>query len=132
MCSDKPLVLLIDDDRDIHVAIEAILRPLGYRVIGCRTGPSGLAELRRVRPDIVLLDIMLSAPEEGIDLAREFRADPKFRNISVILISSIGNHVSVKSLLELPAAAYLEKPFQPEVLQATIERVLRSGGGVIP
>lgn len=123
---DGPHILLIDDDPDIHHAVSAMLRPHGYRVTCCWTGPSGLAELRRSKPDLLLLDIMLSSPTEGLDIAREIRSDEQINTIPVVLISAIGKKTHFADAAELPAEEYLEKPLTAEGLIASIERVLHS------
>jgi len=128
MRMEGPHILLIDDDRDIHIAVDAILRPHGYRLTSCWTGPSGLAELRRSQPDLLLLDIMLSSPTEGLDLAREIRGDPTISATPIVLISSIGRKAHLPGRTELPADDYLEKPLTAERLHACIDRVLRAHG----
>lgn len=126
MYTEGPHILLIDDDRDIHDSVQAMLRPRGYRVTCCWTGPSGLAELRRSRPDLLLLDIMLSSPTEGLDIAREIRNDPEINQTPVVLISSIGRQSHLPGQTELPADEYLEKPLTGERLLESIERVLQA------
>jgi CheY-like chemotaxis protein len=118
----NPLVLLIDDDRDIHDAVRAMLRPLGCRLVGCWTGPSGLAELRRNHPDVLLLDIMLSEPNEGLSIAREIRDDTTLRDIPIILISSIGKSIDSSILKGDLVNAYLEKPLSADALQQAVRR----------
>ncbi|HRX84006.1 MAG TPA: response regulator [Phycisphaerae bacterium] len=130
MYVEVPRILLIDDDRDIHESVTAILHPHGYRVTCCWTGPSGLAELRRARPDLLLLDIMLSSPTEGLDLAREIRGDPEISHTPIVLISAMGRQNHLPGRTELPADEYLEKPLTAERLVGSIERVLRAHGRV--
>ena len=59
-------ILLIDDDPDIHLAVEMMLVPLGYELTCYSTGAAGLEALRREPPDLLLLDIMLTQPTEGL------------------------------------------------------------------
>lgn len=125
---DGKHILLIDDDKDIHDAVEAILKPRGYRVTCCWTGPSGLAELRRNRPDLLLLDIMLATPTEGLDIAREIRNDPEICDVPIIMISAIGKNPSVDFKLSDAhhADLFLEKPIDGKVLLQAVEDTLES------
>ena len=62
-------ILLIDDDTDMHLVVEVMLADEGYQLTCCRTGGAGLEAMRRQRPDLILLDIMLSEPTEGLQVA---------------------------------------------------------------
>ena len=83
-------LLLIDDDSDIHHAVRLILEPRGY-LVECRsTGNDGLDAIGKISPDIILLDIMLSSPTEGLKLANKLKNDPNTREIPIIVLSAIG------------------------------------------
>ncbi len=125
MICDGKRVLLIDDDKDIHDAVTAILSPRGFRVTCCWTGPSGLAELRRNHPDLLLLDIMLASPTEGLDIAREIKNDPEICNTPIIMISSIGRHPEIDFDRDnVPAELFLEKPIAGQTLLDAVERMI--------
>jgi DNA-binding NtrC family response regulator len=133
MVSGGPHVLLIDDDKDMHDSIKAMLEPDGYRLSGCWTGPSGLGEMRRAKPAVVLLDIMLSSPTEGLHLAKEIQNDETINDIPIIMISAIGQTMGVNVLERLEADrtkvfAFLEKPLDGKVLRDTVKRALSNKG----
>lgn len=122
-------ILLIDDDPDMHLAVRMILEPLGYQITGCLTGADGIDAARRLRPDLVLLDIMLSRPTEGLQLAGQMRADEHLQDIPIVHISAIGAAAGKDYFAEAcpgtrGAEALLEKPFDASALREVVNRVL--------
>ena len=88
MTGEGTHILLIDDDPDMHDAVRLILEPQGYRVTCCATGPAGLEAMRTAEPALVLLDIMLASPVEGLHLASRMKQDRGLSHVPVILISA--------------------------------------------
>jgi len=127
MNAERPIrILLIDDDRDIHLAVRMILEPLGYAVECYQTGQAGLEAIRREPPDVVLLDIMLAHPSEGLQVACEMRRDSRLKSTPLILISAIGQSIGMEYGREvcpdaMSADLFLEKPFDAQTM--------RDGGG---
>jgi DNA-binding response OmpR family regulator len=122
-------ILLIDDDPEIHLAVRTILEPLGYTVVCYQTAPAGLEAIRQDPPDLVLLDIMLTNPFEGLQVACEMRRDKALKSIPLILISVIGESIGMEYGREvcrdvMSADMFLEKPFDAETLRETVECVL--------
>lgn len=129
MSAEGKNILLIDDDADMHVAVKAILEAEGYRVRCCLTGPSGLEELRREPPDLVLLDIMLSSPTEGFHLAYEMKNDEFLGEIPIVMISAIGEKTGMDFAKELgsdyvKADRFLEKPLDAATLRNAVKGAL--------
>ncbi|MBU0637285.1 MAG: response regulator [Planctomycetes bacterium] len=132
MSSDGKRILLIDDDPDMHDAVRLILEPAGYQVTCCLTGPAGLEALRRSKPDLLLLDIMLASPSEGFHLAYEVKQDELLKDVPIIMISSIGQTMGMDFGKELgsdyvQADLFLEKPLDAKALRAAVEKVLSGG-----
>ncbi|HNQ21929.1 MAG TPA: response regulator [Phycisphaerae bacterium] len=122
-------IVLIDDDPDMREAIRMVLEPLGYRLTCCATGAQGLSVLRQDGADLLLLDIMLSTPTEGIDLCQSMKGDPKLRALPIIMISAVGQTTGMDIALEagggvLPAELFLEKPLEAQVLRDAVQRFL--------
>ncbi len=121
----KPRVLIIEDEPHIVLSLEFLLQRAGYETAVAVEGEDGLAQVRRHRPDIVLLDVMLPRIN-GHDVCRAIKADPDLRDIPVIMLSAKGQEVEVMKGLELGAVAYVTKPFgNAEILEA-IRAVLPS------
>ena len=88
-------------------------------------GKIGLAKARELKPDMILLDVMMGTRSEGFDVARELHKDEKLKNIPVILITGVRKEMSLPYGFEsdetwLPVKGVLEKPVKPEVLLRTV------------
>lgn len=129
MSGNGKRILLIDDDLDMHTAVKMILEPEGYQVTCCLTGPAGLESMRAERPELVLLDIMLSSPSEGFHVAYEMKEDDTLKDIPVIMISAIGQKTGMDFARELgsdyvQAERFLEKPFDAQTLRDAVKKLL--------
>ncbi len=111
-------VLIVEDEPHIVLSLEILLQRAGYTTEVATDGDEGLDLIRRQRPDVVLLDIMLPR-RNGYDVCRTVKADPALAAIPVIMLSAKGQEVEVQKGLELGASAYITKPFgNAEVLEA--------------
>jgi DNA-binding response OmpR family regulator len=114
----KSRVLLIEDEPHILLSLEFLLERAGYETASAADGDEGLALAGKLRPDVVLLDIMLPK-RNGYEVCRLIKADPDLRTIPVIMLSAKGQEVEVLKGLELGASAYVTKPFgNVEILEA--------------
>lgn len=121
-------VVLIEDEPDIAEVIEYNLSREGYKVFLAYNGLEGLETVKRERPDVVLLDLML--PElDGIEICRRIRENPMTRSLPIIMVTAKGEESDVVLGLELGADDYVTKPFSPRELVARIKAVLRRGSG---
>ncbi len=124
----KRHILLIDDDPFMHDVVQLILGGQ-YRVTCRPTTASGLDVLRDDRPDLLLLDIMLSTPTRGLELAVQLKADAELADIPIILVSSAppdpGFEKSAPGASGLAGAAlFLEKPLQAARLRQAVAGIL--------
>jgi DNA-binding response OmpR family regulator len=114
----KPRVLIVEDEPHIVLSLEVLLERAGYETASATDGEQGLELIRRLRPDVIILDIMLPR-RNGYDVCRAVTADPELRAIPVIMLSAKGQEVEVLKGLELGARAYITKPFgNAEILEA--------------
>ena len=128
MPAKKQRILVIDDDPDIHLAVKSILQK-NYDVTCHNTGPAGLAALRRQPPDLVLLDVMMSTMNEGINLLYEIRQDPALKRIPVVMLTSVAKQTGLVRPEDagteyLPADAFLEKPIDAAKLAGQVAETL--------
>lgn len=133
MTGSTKTVLLIDDDADVHEVVRMILEPRGYKVECALTGPLGLEATRRVKPDVVLLDIMLDTPSEGFHIAYTLRNDDELKKIPIVIVSSIGKKMGIDYAKDLgteyvPANQFIEKPFDAETLVRAIDQAIAGAG----
>ena len=117
-------VLVIEDEPDISELIEYNLSQSGYRIIISNNGEKGLEASRKHLPDLILLDLMLPGIH-GIDVCRVLKNDKATSNISIIMLTALGQEEDIIKGLETGADDYVTKPFSFSVLKARIESVLR-------
>jgi two-component system response regulator VicR len=117
-------VLCIDDEKEIIDLIRLILLRKGYEVAGAIGGEEGLAKARSWKPDLVLLDLMM--PDmDGWEVFHRIRADETLAEVPVIVVTARAQ--SIDRVLGLHVARvndYISKPFTPQDLVESVERVL--------
>ena len=82
-------ILIVDDDPDFVQISRTILEADGYEVLEAANGKQALEVTRRDKPDLVLLDVMMSTTLEGVDVCRAIRADPDLKDVPIVMVSSI-------------------------------------------
>lgn len=117
-------ILLVDDEPDLLELVRINLHQAGYEVETADGGREGLACLRRNRPDLVILDLML--PDlSGTEICRQIRADPTLSDLPVIMLTAKADELDRVVGLELGADDYVTKPFSPRELTLRVRAVLR-------
>jgi two-component system phosphate regulon response regulator PhoB len=123
--STQPLVLVADDEPRITKLVSIALGEEGFRVVTANGGEEALAKAEEVRPDIVLLDIVM--PDlDGIEVMRQLR---ERRPVPVILLTAKGSTADKAKGLDLGADDYIAKPFSPREVVLRIKAVLRRRQG---
>ena len=120
-------VLLVDDDADLVAINEAVFAARGFAVDKAYNGGAGFDRARDGRPDVIVLDVMMSTNSEGFDLARRLRGDDATRGIPLIMVTSVNSTVPFTFEPDgvfLPVDRFLEKPVPPETLVAEVEGIL--------
>jgi DNA-binding response OmpR family regulator len=119
-----PLIVALDDEPDILELLRINLKKAGFRFEGFQDAESLFRSLRKEKPDLVLLDLML--PDmDGLDVCRELRRDEKTAGIPVIMLTAKDQETDKIVGLELGADDYVTKPFSVKELIARIHAVLR-------
>ena len=114
-------ILVADDDVNVHQSLNAYFRREGYQMLSAYNGEEALAFVRKYRPDIMLLDIMMPKMDV-LMVCREARKDS---NVPIIMLSAKGDEFDKLLGLELGADDYITKPFSPREVVARIKAVLR-------
>jgi len=125
-----PRVLVVDDDKVIQQLLEVNLELEGYEVVKASNGEEALKMVQDIRPDLILLDVMMPKLD-GREVCRRIKSDPLTAETPIIFLSARAQDMDVNSGLELGASAYITKPFDPVDLLDTVMRVL-SGETVFP
>lgn len=121
--SDKKKILIVDDQPHIIKVLSLHLRLDNYEVVTASGGREALLKIESEQPDLVLLDIMM--PDfDGRMVLETIRADPAHRDLPVIMLTALDDDEEIRRTQFLDADVYLTKPFDPEVLRLTIQRVL--------
>jgi twitching motility two-component system response regulator PilH len=125
-------VLCVDDDPDIRLFVVTVLEENGYIPLTATNGEEGLETIKKERPDLVTLDVLMPR-QSGIKMYRELKTDDSLKNIPVILLSGIARRTFLRSqeaLTEFGSEnvpepdAYMEKPVEPEELADMIKKII--------
>jgi len=114
---NRPLILLIDDSRLAPSYLRKVLPE--FEIIDASSGEEGLIRLRELTPELVLLDVMMPGLD-GFQVCRLIKAQPKHRDLPVIFLTARDDVQAKVSGLELGAADYITKPFDPAEVQARV------------
>jgi CheY-like chemotaxis protein len=120
-------ILVVDDDRDFVHIIRTVLQAEGYQVSTAANGDQALKKMHQDKPDLVLLDVMMSTTLEGVSVSKEIESDPDLKGVPIIMISSIATTEYASEFPDeerIPIEAWLSKPIQPSVLLKTVKRFL--------
>jgi CheY-like chemotaxis protein len=126
----KGKILIIDDDPDITEAMTVVLENRGYEVRGARDGTEGMEQLNQARPDLIILDVMLRTSQEGFELSRELKQNPKYKDIPILMLTAVKQKTGLDFKAEagdqswLPVEEFLDKPVKPNVLLEKVEDLL--------
>ncbi|GAA1365835.1 response regulator transcription factor [Brevibacterium luteolum] len=119
---NRPVVVLADDEPDVLGAVAPFLERSGLRVITAPDGKLALDEIRRHKPDVCVLDVLMPGAD-GREVLRTLRREENW--VPVLLLTQVGEAVERAMALEEGADDYLNKPFDPHELVARIRAVLR-------
>ncbi len=125
-------ILVVDDDKKIVRLIKSYLEQAGFTVLTAYDGETALHTIRREKPDLALLDLMLP-DRDGWDITRLVRSDPVLAQLPIIMLTARVEDTDKIIGLELGADDYITKPFNPREVVARVKSVLRrAGGGAAP
>ena len=116
-------VLIADDEQNIVISLEFLLRREGFEVLIAVNGEAALAKARAEKPDLVLLDVMMPKMN-GFDVCQALRADPELAGTRVLMLTAKGRDTEVSKGLGLGADAYMTKPFSTRELVAQVRALL--------
>lgn len=123
----RKLVLLVDDDDDFVSVNRWLLEHEGYDVLTAGNGHECQRCLETHRPDLIILDMMMTREDEGFDVSRDLRNSEHTRHIPILMISAVNecSHFLYKpDATWLPVDAFLEKPVEPQRFLREVSRIL--------
>jgi CheY-like chemotaxis protein len=124
-------ILIVDDDADITEAMRIVLENKGYNIDAAGDSKDALNHIKAQKPDLIILDVMMTTKSEGFDFARVLKNDAKTREIPILMLTAIKDKTGIdfKSAAGdetwLPVEEFLDKPVKPEQLIEKVESLLK-------
>jgi CheY-like chemotaxis protein len=124
-------ILVVDDDPDIVEAAELILGSEGYMITTAGNKDEAEKRIQEKKPDLILLDVMMSTHTDGFDLAYQLLENPETKDIPIIMMTAMSaspdyietfQHITDRPW---PVSVFLEKPVTPEKLIETVRKLLK-------
>ncbi|AEH50682.1 response regulator [Pseudothermotoga thermarum] len=116
-------ILVVDDSDVLRKIVVFNLQKEGYSVFEARNGVEALQLVEQIKPDLVILDVMM--PEmDGFEVLRRLRSNPAYNSIFVIMLTAKGGEEDPKIAASLGANGFLTKPFSPVKLLEEVRRVV--------
>lgn len=116
-------ILIADDEPNILISLEFLMKREGYDVALARDGQEALDAARAARPALLLLDVMMPR-KSGFEVLQELRADEALRGLKVLMLTAKGRETDVAKGMALGADAYMTKPFSTRELVDKVRELL--------
>jgi DNA-binding response OmpR family regulator len=119
-------ILIADDEPNILISLEYLMRREGYDVSVARDGDEAIAAILSERPDLVLLDVMMPK-KSGFEVCQEVRANDAVKDTLILMLTAKGRDTDVAKGLGVGANAYVTKPFSTKELAQKVRDMLEAG-----
>ena len=120
-------ILVVDDDPDFVETMRIVLENAGYEVISAADGDESLQVIRAQKPDLIILDVIMSSLLDGLNVSQQLQDDPEHKDIPIVMVTSIANtdYAALFPTDEyVHIDAFMTKPVLPEQLIAQVKRLL--------
>jgi CheY-like chemotaxis protein len=123
-------ILIVDDDQDIRESLQVILQGQQYTVVTAADITEGMEKVKSESPDLLILDLMMEGWQDGFELARELKSDPKFKDIPILMLTGARDETGINfesaagDPTWCPVNAFLHKPVEAHVLLPEVQRLL--------
>jgi len=124
-------ILIIDDDPDISEAMRVVLEHRDYDVDNARDSKEGMEKIKGNRPDLIILDVMMTTSQEGFVLSRELKHNEQYKDIPILMLTAVKEKTGLDFKSEagdedwLPVEEFLDKPVKPDVLIEKVGELLK-------
>ncbi len=118
-------VLIADDEPNILISLEFLMKREGHTVLLARDGEEALSRIRSERPDLVLLDVMMPR-KTGLEVCQAVRADEALAGVKILMLTAKGRDTDAAQGLGVGANGYMTKPFSTQALAARVREMLAS------
>ncbi len=125
--ADQKTILIVDDDPDVVEATKVVLEAAGYAVESASNGKKGLEKAQELKPDVIILDVMMDSATEGFQVTYKLREDERTKDIPILMVSSIEKKMGMKFSPEtdqeyLPVDDFVAKPIAPDELLEKVKK----------
>ena len=118
-------ILIVEDQEEIRDLIRVTLEFDDYEIHEAANGSEGLAQAQLLRPDLILLDVMMPGGLNGLEVCQKVKADAGLKRTKVVLLTARGQEADKQAGAKAGADEYLIKPFSPLELMKVISKVIR-------
>ena len=128
MANEK--IIVVDDEQDIREFLQVVLEGRQYSVITAADPKEGMEKIKAEKPDLAILDVMMSTWSDGFEMSRELKNDPQFKDMPILMLTGVKDKTGMDFKETAgdstwnPVEGYLTKPVEPEVLLAEVEKLL--------
>ncbi|MBX3647548.1 MAG: two-component system response regulator [Betaproteobacteria bacterium HGW-Betaproteobacteria-14] len=116
-------ILIVDDEPNIVVSLEFLMKREGFEVVVAGDGEAALQAMEQLKPDLVLLDIMLPKMN-GFEVCQTIRSRPEWQSVKIVMLTAKGRDTEVAKGTALGADAYMTKPFSTKDLIEQVRQLL--------
>ena len=123
-------ILIVDDDQDLTKALKVTLESEQYTVATAADRTEGMEKIRIDKPDLVILDVMMSTWSDGFEMSRELKKDPQLKDIPILILTAVKGRTGINfkstagDSVWLPVDGFLDKPVEPEQLLTKVRELL--------
>ena len=124
----RETILVVEDDENIQQLVGYNLAKAGFHVLYADNGEQALSLIKRERPELIVLDLMLPGLS-GFEICKLVRKDPKTKSVPIVMLTAKSEENDIAAGLDLGADDYITKPFSPKILVSRIKAALRRKEG---
>jgi CheY-like chemotaxis protein len=123
-------ILIADDDPDIRASLQSILEDRQYTVITAADRTESMEKIKTEKPDLIVLDVIMTTWQDGFEMARELKRDPEFKDMLILMLTGVKERTGIDFKSSAgdptwcPVDAFLDKPVESEILLAEVEKLL--------
>lgn len=121
--SKRPVILLVEDHGDVREICRTVLRNEGFHVVAARDGREGLQRAQRLRPDLIVMDLAMPAPD-GLEVTRILKASAETASVPIIAVSAYDPSHARERAMAAGCQAFLPKPFEIDDLLGEVNRLI--------
>ncbi len=127
---ERQKILVVDDDADLCDSLKVVLEQAGYDTQTATSRAEGMEKIRTQQPDLIILDVMMETWQDGFEMSRDLKRDPRLKDTPILMLTSIEEitGVELKSSVGdpvwLPVDRFLDKPVAPDTLLVEVRKLL--------